>query len=109
MEGFELGISSIGSDRSANCATTSDQSRSLFSRWEDGQDSIPKVLAAPIEAYNFHVECQTLEELQNIQVTHPIILKTALGEISRLGHKCANPDVGSVRGALRIEIGINQG
>ena len=70
----------------------------FFSRWEDGQDSIPKVLAAPIEAYNFHVECQTLEELQNIQVTHPIILKTALGEISPLGHNRAHPDVGSVRG-----------
>ena len=30
-------------------------------RWEDPNDLVQKVTGPPIEAYNYHVECQTLE------------------------------------------------
>ena len=36
-------------------------------RWEDPDDLVQKISVAPIEAYNCHVECQTLEELSNIR------------------------------------------
>ncbi len=32
-------------------------------RWEDPNDLVQKVTGPPIEAYNYHVECQTLEDL----------------------------------------------
>ena len=57
-------------------------------RWETVP--IEKILRPPIEAYNFHVECQTLQELQSIKVRFVFWAQTN-NQVCLNYEKCAIP------------------
>jgi hypothetical protein len=43
-------------------------------RWEDPNDLVQKVTGPPIEAYNYHVECQTLEDLVSFKYPNSFVM-----------------------------------